>query len=326
MDWTRIKRFPKLAWELGQESVDEFSKDRGDLAAASLAFFTLLSLAPLIIIAVAIAGVLLGRDAARQETQRMLSQTMGTRAAEVVGEWVDQASASSGVASIVGGLLMLWIASRFTTQLKVALNHVWNVDVALEESFKGAVTAYVRRRLFAFVVVLAAGPLLLTVFVSRAFVSGLSSALFGRTIFEGFIISATQLGFSLVLVAGVSTLVYRFVPDTNVGWRVAGIGGLTTSVLFNIGNFLVGLYLGRASVGQAYGIAGSLVVVLLWLHFSAQIFVLSAEFTQVWARRYGRSLPADEERMQRQLESEAENSRQEDEASSHPGRSEHAAQ
>lgn len=305
MRWARVKRFSRLAWQLIREAFDEFSKDRGELAAGSLAFFTLLSLAPLIIIAVAVAGVLLGQDAARAETQRVLAQTMGAEAASAVGNWVDQASAASGVASVIGGALLLWTASRFTTQLKLALNHVWNVDIALEEGFKDAVKAYVRRRLFAFVVVLAAGPLLLAAFVSRAFVSGLSSALFGSTMFEGAFASTAQLGLSLALVAGVSMLVYRFVPDTNVGWKVAAMGGAITSVLFNLGNLLVGWYLARAGVGRAYGIAGSVLVVLLWLHFSAQIFILSAEFTQVWARHFGRSLKSGEEQLQRELESAA---------------------
>src|SRR5690606_12565160 len=117
--------------------------------------------------------------------------------------------------------------------------------------------------------------------------------------------STAQLGLSLALVAGVSMLVYRFVPDTNVGWKVAAMGGAITSVLFNLGNLLVGWYLARAGVGRAYGIAGSVLVVLLWLHFSAQIFILSAEFTQVWARHFGRSLKSGEEQLQRELESAA---------------------
>ncbi len=285
-----------LSWELVRDAIDEFSKDRGDLTAAGLAFFTLLSIAPLIIIAVAIAGVVLGPSVARMETQRLLINTMGAPAAEIVNAWVEQASAAGGIASIVGGLLLLWTASRFAHALKVALNQVWNVDVVMEESFKSTLGAYVRRRSFAFVLVLASGPLLLAVFITRALLIGLRGALFADSELQALVASASQFALAMFALCGVCTLIYRYVPDTRIGWRVALVGGAVTSLLFNIGNLAVGAYLGRASVGEAYGLASSLAVVLLWLYYSALIFVFGAEFTQVWASRFGRGLSPDEER------------------------------
>jgi membrane protein len=118
----------------------------------------------------------------------------------------------------------------------------------------------------------------------------LNDVLFATAPGAATLIGAAQLAFSVVLVASISALVFRVVPDTRIGWRAVVPGALLTSVLFNAGNWVVGLYLGRATVAQTYGAAGSAVVVLLWLYFSAQMFLLGAEFTQVYATHYGRGL------------------------------------
>lgn len=289
-------RFDRLRQRLGRgyhlldEAIDEYNRDRGELVAAGLAFFTLLSMAPLIIIAVAIAGAMLGHGTARQEALQLVSQTMGPTAAETVGGWVDQAAQAGGVASAIGFLLLLYAASRLGAQLRVALNQVWNVDEPLAEGFKASIHGYLRRRAFAFLMVLTSGPLLLVVFASRALLVGLQDALFGGTPLAGALAELGQLTFSLITVAVITAVVFKYVPDTNIGWRAVVRGAIFTSILFNFGNWLVGLYLGRASVSQAYGAAGSAIVVLLWLYFSAQMFLFGAELTQTYARHYGRGL------------------------------------
>jgi len=229
---------------------------------------------------VAIAGMVLGRGAARQEVGQLLTETMGSAAASAVEGWVDQAAAGGGIASVVGLGLVLIGASRLGGQLRNALNQIWNVDVEAPRSFKLAVTDYLRRRAFSFVVVIASGPVLLAVFVSRAVLSGFSHYLFADSPWSGVVVLCLQLLSSVVLVALISAGVFRFVPDLRVSARAACWGGLLTSLLFNAGNVLVGFYLGRASVSAAYGAAGSAVVVLLWLQFSAYMFLLGAEFTQ----------------------------------------------
>lgn len=297
------------AYGFADEIAGQYSKDRGDLVAAALAFFTMLSMAPLIIIAVAIAGLALGRDAAQQEVLRLLTQAMGPSAADTVNGWVQEASASGGVASIVGFLLLLYTASRLASQLRVALNQVWNVDVYQAEGFKASATDFIKRRLFAFVLVLAAGPLLLVVVASHALVSGLYAALFGSSALTGTLVEFGQLGFSLLLVALISGVVFKLVPDTRVGWKAVVRGAAVTSVLFNAGNWLFGLYLAHATVAQTYGAAASAVVVLLWLYFSAQVFVVGAEFTQVYAAHFGRGLSSEEEQQQSQADAEGERRR-----------------
>jgi membrane protein len=285
-----LPRFAKFAYRLLDETLDEYSKDRAELVAAGLAFYTLLSIAPLIIIAVAVAGAILGEGAARREALRLITENMGSDAALTVDGWVKQASDAGGVASLVGFSLVLYTASRLGEQLRVALNQVWNVDPFLARGFKASIRDYVKRRLFAFLLVLASGPILLVVFLSRALLSGVQDAVLGAVPIAGPLVQLSQLAFSLVLVACMSALVFKVVPDTRVGWSAVIRGGLLTSALFNVGNVVVGFYLGRATVTQTYGAAGSGVVVLLWLYFSAQMFLFGAEFTQVYARHYGRGL------------------------------------
>ena len=278
--WARCRRGLELTWEISNQTLDGFTKDRGDLLAAALAYHTLLSIAPLIIIAVAIAGMVLGEGTARQEVARLMAEAMGPAAASTVEGWVDQAAAGGGIASVVGLGLVLLGASRLGGQLRNALNQIWNVEVDSPRGFRLAVTDYLRRRAFSFVVVIASGPVLLVVFVSRALLSGFYRYLFADSPWAGAGVVALQLGFSVVAVALISAGVFRFVPDLRVSARAACWGGVLTSLLFNAGNMLVGFYLGRASVSAAYGAAGSAVVLLLWLQFSAYMFLLGAEFTQ----------------------------------------------
>lgn len=293
---TRCSGLLRTTWAIVSETLDGFSKDRGDLVAAALAYYTLLSIAPLIIIAVAIAGMVLGEGPARQEVARMMAETMGPSAASAVQGWVDQAAAGGGVASVVGLGLVLLAASSLGAQLRNALNQIWNVAVTAPRGFRLIVADYVKKRVYAFLVVLASGPLLLLVFASRALLTGFHHFLFADSPWSGVIVQGLQLALSLSIVALISAGIFRFVPDLRVSWKSARWGGLLTSAPFNVGNVLVGLYLGRAGVGAAYGAAGSAVVLLLWLQFSAYMFLLGAEFTQRLHQRstagVGSMLPA----------------------------------
>ncbi len=285
---SRGRKIAASVWNLATATIDEFAKDRGDLVAAALAFYALLSIAPMIIIAVAIAGFILGEGAAHREVFGLLRTTMGRNAAEAVNGWVQQASDSGGVASVVGMTLTLLAASRFTAQLRSALNQVWNVDVEVADGFKATIRSLLMRRIYAFVSILAAGPLLLAVIASRAVIMGLGRAVLPEFVFAG-VTQVLQLSLSLVLVALLTAVIFRVIPDTEVQWRAAAWGAVLTSILFNLGNLLVGLYLGRAAVAATYGVAGSLVVVLLWFYWSAHTFLLGAEFTQVYSTRAARS-------------------------------------
>jgi membrane protein len=269
--------------DLVVRAVGDFVEDGGGLLAAALAFHTLLSLAPLVIISVAIAGVVLGRGIARAEATELLRQSMGDKMADTINSWVDQASRGSEIASVVGIALVLFAASRLGEQLRNALNQIFNVKSAAGGGIRSVVTDYVRQRLFAFVLVAASGPLLVAVFLSRALLGRFHGLIFPQSAWAVAVVQILQIVFTLVLVGLGSALVLRTVPDRRVAWRPALVGGCVISVLFNAGNVLMGLYLSSSGVGAAYGIASSAVVVLLWLQFSSATFLLGAELTQVYA-------------------------------------------
>ncbi|HWO14916.1 MAG TPA: YihY/virulence factor BrkB family protein [Polyangiaceae bacterium] len=289
--WAHCRRWLGSAWELTNQTLDGFSKDRGDLLAAALAYYTLLSIAPLIIIAVALAGMVLGEGTARLEVGRLLSQAMGPAAASAVEGWVDQAAAGGRLASVIGLGLVLFGASQLGAQLRNALNQIWNVEVTSSQGLRLVVVDYLRRRAFSCLVVLASGPVLLAVFASRALLTGFSRYLFADSGWAVAVAHGSQLLFSVASVALISAGVFRFVPDLRVSMRAAWYGGLLTSLLFNVGNVLVGIYLGRAGVSATYGAAGSAVVLLLWLQFSGYMFLLGAEFTQRLHNRFSGSAP-----------------------------------
>jgi membrane protein len=265
-----------LAWTFARETVSGFSEDRAEMLAAALAFYTMLSLAPLVIIAVAIAGSLLGEGEARLEVSRLITQATGPNIAQTIDGWVDQAARARGVASVVGAALLLLAASRLFENLKGALNQVFDVDEYVSAGFKASVSSYVKRRLFAFALVLAGGALLIVVVVSRTALDAASSKLFAGTPEAATIAGIVQIAFSLLLVAAIAAVLFKIVPDTKVGWRAAAAGGVVTSILFNIGNVLVGIYLAHATVAVTYGAAGSLVVVLLCFFYSEQFVLVGA--------------------------------------------------
>jgi membrane protein len=210
---------------------------------------------------------------------------MGERAASAVRGWVDQAAESGALASAVGIVALLFGASRVAIQLRSALNQIWNVDEAQADSFQKSVRTYLQRRFTAFGMILASGPLLLAIFLSRAVLMGLYELVLGAE--AGATVQALHVAFSIGLVAILTGAVFAFVPDVDVPRPSIVAGALLTSLIFNAGNILVGLYIARAGVAATYGAAGSMLVVLLWLYLSAQLFLLGAEFTQVHARRFG---------------------------------------
>ncbi len=284
--WRAVIRGCTPIYRLLEETFDAYAEDRADTVAAALAFYALLSMAPLVIVAVALSGFVLGDATAEGTALRLVRDTAGQTAATTVGAWVKQASDARGAASLVGFVLSLYTASRLSTQLRIGLNQVWNVDTGRVDGFKASVTSYLRRRLFAFFLVLASGPLLLVVFVSRAVLAGFHGTRFWPAPVSGALVEVAQLMFSLLLVTGISAIIFKIVPDRHIGWAAIARGAGFTSLLFNVGNWLVGLYLGRAAVTATYGAAGSVIVVLLWLYFSAQLFLFGAELTQVYEQRY----------------------------------------
>jgi membrane protein len=279
---------PGDVWQVAKQTASDWVEDDASRLAASLAFYTLLSLAPLVIIAVSIAGLVLGTDAARGRIAAELSSVVGANAAAGIQAVVASArSQTSGTLGAIIGVITLFIgASGVFGELQFALNSIWEVRARRGRGLLGEV----RDRFFSFTMVLAVAFLLLVSLLLSAALSAVghafASALPGGELFW----QAANFGFSLAMITGLFALIFKLVPDVLIRWSDVWEGAFVTALLFTIGKSLLGLYLGRASIGSSYGAAGSLVVLVVWVYYSAQILFLGAELTQVLARRRGHAI------------------------------------
>ena len=278
----------KTAWAITKQTAADWLEDDASRLAASLAFYTLLSLAPLVIIAVAIAGLLLGPEAARGQIAGELSNVVGRGAAQGIQAVVASAkSTTSGTIGTIVGVATLFIgASGVFGELKYALNSIWEVRAKPGRGVLGEV----KDRFLSFTMVLGVAFLLLVSLLLSALLSAVgrsfTSLLPGGEMFW----QAANFSFSLAMVTALFALIFKYVPDVEIRWSDVWLGAAVTALLFTIGKSLLGVYLGKAAIGSSYGAAGSLVVLVVWVYYSAQILFLGAEFTQVQARFRGRAI------------------------------------
>ncbi len=281
------------AWQLVKSTFAEWSEDNASRLAAALAYYTVFALAPLLVIAIAIAGLLLGQEAATNQVSSSLSSVFGQTAGDAVNGLVESARNRVGtgiVATIIGVITLLFGASGVFGELQNALNTIWEVAPKPNQGFMRTI----KKRFFSFTMVVGVGFLLLVSLLVSAAISAVGTLLGG----EQFGVSLIGQVINYVVSFGVTTLlfglIFKVLPDVTVQWRDVWIGALVTALLFTVGQALLGWYLGRASTTSAYGAAGSFVALLLWVNYSAQILFLGAEFTQVYARAYGSRIVPDE--------------------------------
>jgi membrane protein len=272
-------------WSITKETGEGWDRDHVSSLAAGLAYYTLLSLAPLVVIAIAVAGFVFGEDAARHRIADELGGVVGDSAARAIQDVIRGAQApEAGVVSTVVGVVVLFLgASGVFAELQSSLNTVWNVKPKPGRGVRGIV----KDRFFSFSMVLGVAFLLLVSTILSAALAAvgryLGSALpGGEALWQ-----VVNLALSLAMVTALFALIFKIVPDAEVAWKDVWIGAAVTSVLFTLGKFLIGLYLGKSSVSSSYGAAGSLVVLVIWVYYSAQILLLGAEFTQAYAQRFG---------------------------------------
>lgn len=241
--------------------------------AAALAFTTTVSLAPLVTLCLAVAGMFSSEPALREEILQQTESLVGPAGAEVVRGILANARANHpDLAGLISLAVLFVAASAVFLQLRAALDAMWNVAPRRDLPWSHEITS----RLTAMVAALALGLLLLGITASRALLpTGLAFAL-------------APAGFAVM--AAVFASLFKLLPDARIAWRDAAVGGVVTAALFEIGRLLIGLYLGKTAAGSAYGASGSLIAVLLWIYYSAAIVLLGAEFAQVWARQRGRAI------------------------------------
>jgi membrane protein len=282
----------KTVGSLLKDTVSNWLDDRAMSLAASLAFYTVLSLAPLLVVAVSVAGLLFGEAAARGEIGHQLGGMLGPQGGSAIENVLANAKEPHAniAGTVIGLVVLLFGASSVFGELQDSMNAIWEVKPKPGRGVMGVVKA----RFFSFAMVLGVAFLLLVSLVLSAALSAVGKFL-GDKLPGG---AALWFAINVVISMGVVTLlfalIFKVVPDVKIGWRDVWYGAAFTALLFTVGKALIGIYLGRASIGSPYGAAGSLVVLVVWLYYSAQILFLGAEFTRVYAEHSGsRILPND---------------------------------
>ena len=273
-------------WSLVKQVAKSWLDDYVPSMGAALAYYTMFSLAPLLLIVVSVAGLAFGEDAARGEIQAQLSKMMGDAGAGAVQDLLVSVHrpAEGSAATVLGVLLLLVGATTVFGELQDALDRIWRVPAHAHS--RGWFTL-VRSRLLSFGMILAIGFLLMVSLVVSAMLAAVErlwNPVFGDWVR---LATTTSAVVSFLMVAAMFALIYRVMPRASVHWKDVWIGAMVTAALFVAGKYAIGLYIGRSGVTSAFGAAGSLVVVLIWVYYSAQIFLLGAEFTWVYANRFG---------------------------------------
>ncbi|MFZ6691856.1 YihY/virulence factor BrkB family protein [Undibacterium sp. SXout20W] len=272
--WTLIKT-------AGRSWIDDYAQSMG----AALAYYTLFSIAPLLLIVIAIAGQLFGIEAARGEIVGELQDLMGPLGAQAVETLLESAHEPNGniLAIIVGAIALLIGATSVFSELQDALDRIWRAP----KRYRSNIWSLLRARLLSFGMILGIGFLLMVSLVASA-----ALAAFGKwwgSFFTHWKIIATVTNF-LVSFAFTTTLfamIYKFMPRARVAWSDVWIGAAFTALLFTVGKSLIGLYIGKSGLASGFGAASSLVALLVWVYYSAQIFLMGAEFTWAYAKTFG---------------------------------------
>jgi len=281
-------RDARAIWALIRDSAYAWSEDRASCKGAALAYYMAFSLAPMLIIATAVAGLFFGEAAARGQIFDQAKNLLGADGARVVQAMIANAGrpgrgtwpAILGIVTIVVG------ATSALAELKDGLDQIWNTHTGRTFRFGHYLLDFARTRLLAIGIILTLGLLLILSLVLSALLTGLSRAV-GVSETLNILLQTFNFLLSFGLVTALFATIYKVLPAVPLAWRDVIVGAIVTAVLFNIGKHVIAAYLGNRASASTYGAAGSLLVVLVWVYYSAQIFLFGAEFTKVYARRYG---------------------------------------
>ena len=271
------------------ESFSAWIRHKAPRLGAALAFYTLLSIAPLLLVTVSIGGMVFGHKAAESDLVWQIQNLVGPAGAEGIRALLDGArnTAHGVIATLIGLLTLLFGASGVLIELRDALNTIWEVPTPEVAGNLARIKAFFKERLFSFALVLAVGFLLLVSLAVNAWIAALGAlSVSVAPMYESVLHIVNAIG-SLLVITILFAAIYKIMPDLRLEWRDVLLGGAATSVLFSMGKLLIGLYLGKASFASTYGAAASLVVFIVWVYYSSQIFFFGAELTKVFANRYG---------------------------------------
>jgi membrane protein len=276
----------KSIWQFLKTTINEWVEAEPFQLAAALSYYTLFSLAPLLLIAIGVAGFVFGREAAQNQIVETLQGMIGQDSAQTVQEMIEASNEkpkTGMISTIIGFVVLLVGAGGVVGQLQTSLNRMWEVTPNPGQGIWG----FLRQRFFSFAMVLAIGFLLLVSLVVTAVLSSFTAMLGSLLGNATFVAHAIDIVVSFGFVTLLFALIYKYVPDVEIQWRDVWIGAALTAILFTLGKYLIGLYIGTSGVSSTFGAAGSLITILVWVYYSSLIFFLGAEFTRVYATQYG---------------------------------------
>lgn len=281
-----IKNLPKL-FKLTYQG---WKEDKASRLSAALTYYTVFSLAPMLIIAIAVAGLIFGQAQAVQD--QVLNQIQGLTGEQgriFMSELLESASkpAQGIFATVIGIVTLVFGALGVFNELHNSLNTIWEVPENQPKGLWGSIKQVVVSRFLSFTMILGIGFMLLVSLVLSTGISALGNWIGGILPFHELILQIINLLLSIGIITVLFALIFKVLPDANVAWKDVWMGAFMTAILFSIGKTLIGLYLGSSAVGTTFGAAGSLVLLLLWIYYSAQILFFGAEFTQVYANTLG---------------------------------------
>ncbi|MCU7491730.1 MAG: YihY/virulence factor BrkB family protein [Ignavibacteria bacterium] len=275
----------KGAWEVTKQVIDEYSDNKTPKLGAALAYYTVFSLAPLLVIAIAVAGLVFGPDAAAGRINEEMRGLVGQQGAELMQTAIQKSyNSSAGILATILGVVTLGIgATAVFIELQDSLDIIWKVKSVPSNAIWG----FVKTRLVSFALVVAMGFLLLVSLLISAALTALNQFMTKLGFIPVFVLQIINIVISLGVIFALFALIYKVLPDVELTWKEVRFGALVTAVLFQVGKYLIGLYLGSSSISSTYGAAGSLAVLLVWIYYSSQILFLGAILTYVYAVRAG---------------------------------------
>ncbi len=286
-----MKERAKILWAYIRQTFREFGNDGGTSMAAAIAYYTIFALPPLLVLVVVVTGLIVDPHDVRELLAGEIGGLTGSVGQEEIGQMIDLAreqATGKGIGAIVGGVVLLMGAAGAFIELQDALNRAWGV---MPDPEQGGVKSFLLKRFLSLGMVLGVVFLLLVSLIVSTFISAVGEWI--EQIIPGLSVGVLwliDLALSLLIIGFLIGGIFKVLPDAELSWNDVRAGTIVTAVLFLIGKFAIGFYLGRSDVGSVFGAAGSLAVLLTWIYYSAIIFLLGAEFTQVWVQQHGRQI------------------------------------
>lgn len=272
-----------------RDTIIGFGRDKGPLLAAALAYYSMLSIAPLLVISVVVAGVAFGEAAVEGRLVEQIEGAVGPEIAAFIQLIIENASQSKSglLATVVSVVVMVLSASRFFVTFKTALNTIWRIE---PQPGRGNLFSQIKAWLFSVATVLGIGFFLLVSLSISTGIAALNPYLADFSPIFGQLSVVLNIILSLIFLSALFAFLFKALPDADIAWRDVWLGAVFTAVLFTLGEYLIGLYLSFSSLGSAFGAAGSLIIILVWVNYSAQIVLFGAEFIKVYANKHGSQL------------------------------------